>query len=552
LEPLERRGRLSERSLWGADGSVALGDLARGSSLGGRLEDLAGRCVLVATTDQLTAALALIELDGVARRLVLCPPDLPREHVPFVMAAAAVECHRVRSERAGGRHAGHWSFITCSLKIAPAAFERTERYQTEWILLTSGTTGLPKMVVHTLSSLAGAIQAGSAAQKQALWGTFYDIRRYGGLQIFSARAPRRRIDAAVERPRIGERFPPAGRRAWGHPSIGNANSLAQRPDEPIGSQACASIRPPVGRNRRPGSPRSPPGFLSSGRRRACVRLDGSRRGVRSRRRSGGISGEPDRARRRRRGDEGQGRLAADSLGANRSPVSGQPLRDSPGCRRLVDTGDIVELRGERYYFVGRRDGVINVGGQKVHPEEVEAVINSHPQVRISQVRAKKNAIMGALVVADVVLNGETGAANARGKGLEHAILEHCRAALPRHKVPAAINFVLPWPLPRQVRSCAGMRNVLVTGGSRGLGLGIARRLAAAGYRAIAVARKDSDPLRSAMKEAQRDHPGSLRFVAFDLAEIDGIPPLVKALRKEFGRSTGWSTTPRSVSTASSR
>jgi len=79
-----------------------------------------------------------------------------------------------------------------------------------------------------------------------------------------------------------------------------------------------------------------------------------------------------------------------------------------------------------------------------------------------------------------------------------------------------------------------MRNVLVTGGSRGLGLGVVRRLAAAGYRAIAVARKESDPLRSAMKEAQRDHPGSLRFVAFDLAEIDAIPRLVRALRKEFG------------------
>src|SRR5437773_6908751 len=54
-------GRLSERSLWGADGGVALGDLASGSSLGARLEELAGRCVLVATADQLVAALALIE-----------------------------------------------------------------------------------------------------------------------------------------------------------------------------------------------------------------------------------------------------------------------------------------------------------------------------------------------------------------------------------------------------------------------------------------------------------------------------------------------------------
>jgi len=79
-----------------------------------------------------------------------------------------------------------------------------------------------------------------------------------------------------------------------------------------------------------------------------------------------------------------------------------------------------------------------------------------------------------------------------------------------------------------------MRNVLVTGASRGLGLGIVRRLAAAGYRCIAVARKESGPLSSAIEQAQREHPGSLRFVPFDLAEIDGIPRLVRALRKEFG------------------
>src|SRR6195256_486515 len=125
-------GGLSERALWGADGGVALGDLARGSTLGGRLEELAGRCVLVATTDQLTAALALIELDGVARRLILFPPGLPREHVPLVMATAAVDA--IVSDRtapeAGPPSAG--PFVTGSPKIAPAAFERTERYQTEW------------------------------------------------------------------------------------------------------------------------------------------------------------------------------------------------------------------------------------------------------------------------------------------------------------------------------------------------------------------------------------------------------------------------------------
>src|SRR5215471_6918860 len=79
------------RHLHGRNVSVALADLAHGTSLGGRLPELAGRSVLVATGDQLTAALALIELDGVARRLILCPPDLAAEHFSSVIADAEVD-----------------------------------------------------------------------------------------------------------------------------------------------------------------------------------------------------------------------------------------------------------------------------------------------------------------------------------------------------------------------------------------------------------------------------------------------------------------------------
>src|SRR5207247_293364 len=74
---LNGAGPLSDRALWGAEASVSLGDLVDGGSLGGRLDELRDRSVLVATRDQLTAALAPIELDGLASRLVLCPPDLP-------------------------------------------------------------------------------------------------------------------------------------------------------------------------------------------------------------------------------------------------------------------------------------------------------------------------------------------------------------------------------------------------------------------------------------------------------------------------------------------
>jgi acyl-CoA synthetase (AMP-forming)/AMP-acid ligase II len=115
-----------------------------------------------------------------------------------------------------------------------------------------------------------------------------------------------------------------------------------------------------------------------------------------------------------------------------------PLMDAEG---FVDTGDIIELRGDRYHFLGRRSGVINVGGLKVHPEEVEALLNRHPAVRMSCVRSRRSPITGALVVADVVLREQLHSASARHAQLEHEILKICRELLPRHKVPAAINFV---------------------------------------------------------------------------------------------------------------
>lgn len=75
-----------------------------------------------------------------------------------------------------------------------------------------------------------------------------------------------------------------------------------------------------------------------------------------------------------------------------------------------------------------------------------------------------------------------------------------------------------------------MRNVLVTGGSRGIGLAIAKRLAGAGFNVIAAARRESEELTAAKREAD----GRLHFRACDLAVIDAIPAFAKLLRDEFG------------------
>jgi 3-oxoacyl-[acyl-carrier protein] reductase len=78
------------------------------------------------------------------------------------------------------------------------------------------------------------------------------------------------------------------------------------------------------------------------------------------------------------------------------------------------------------------------------------------------------------------------------------------------------------------------RSVIVTGGSRGLGLGIVQRLTSQGYSVIAIARSLSDQLASTMVETERSNPGSLSFVPFDLGDVDQIPEMVKKVRKDHG------------------
>jgi 3-oxoacyl-[acyl-carrier protein] reductase len=79
-----------------------------------------------------------------------------------------------------------------------------------------------------------------------------------------------------------------------------------------------------------------------------------------------------------------------------------------------------------------------------------------------------------------------------------------------------------------------MDNVVVTGASRGIGLGVARKLAASGYRVIAVARTESADLAAAIKEAERGDAGALHFEAFDLGDIAAIGPFAAALRRRHG------------------
>jgi acyl-coenzyme A synthetase/AMP-(fatty) acid ligase len=430
-------GNLSTRMMTGPDAKATWDELVHGTILEDRSIELRGQSVLLATSDQFRAAAALIELDGIARRVVLYPPDLSREHLPYVAKTADTDIVITDDPEVASMTPAIGSVIHCGRNIIPLDADPGSQIETEWVLLTSGTTGRPKLALHTLSSLADSAWHTDAASASTVWSTFYDMRRYGGLHIFLHAAltgtslvlSSAQESAADFLARVGAHAvthisgtPSHWRRALMSSLAGRIAPEYIRMSGEIVDQAIlnhvklkypharvahtfASTEAGVGFNVDDGLMGFPPSLLTQNPRVEMKVQDGTLR-IRST------------------------RAASRYLGAD-SPA----LKDDDG---FVDTGDTVELRGSRYYFTGRRDGIINVGGYKVHPEEVEAVINRHPVVAMSLVKAKKNPITGALVIADVVL--KTNDRNSSDASRQD-ILQYCRAELDPHKVPAAINIV---------------------------------------------------------------------------------------------------------------
>jgi acyl-coenzyme A synthetase/AMP-(fatty) acid ligase len=419
--------------------SVRLADLTGASILGGRLEELRGRSVLIATREQLVAALALVELDGVAQRIVLCPPDLAAAHFPHVIKTSQAVAW-VRDAGMPEENGTDLDIcVTAQPRLTPQQLTRRRSHETEWVLLTSGTTGVPKLVLHTLRTLTSIIvqQHASPSATPRVWSTFYDIRRYGGLQIFLRAAlrggslvlsdPKESINDFLRRaaaagithisgtPSHWRRALMSGAAATIAPAYVRLsgeiadqaildNLRAAYPQAGV-AHAFASTEAGVAFEVGDGLAGFPATLLTAPGPVALRIIDGTLR-VRS------------------------GGNALRYLGEEVSPIR--------GADGFVDTGDRVELREGRYYFVGRAGGVINVGGLKVHPEEVEAVINATPWVRMSLVKARRSPITGAVVTAEVVLVDD---APGPAEAVTQGIIESCRRALPPHKVPAMVRIV---------------------------------------------------------------------------------------------------------------
>ncbi len=429
---LSESQNLSRSTIRTATGDVPLGLLRTHTCLDVRASSLDGRSVVVWTSGPAEAAMALVELDGIARRLVLCPPGIGPDVLAYIVETAAADA--VVSDRPRPDEVNTAAWIRCRRELQSAAPPERTRI-TEWVLLTSGTTGLPKLVVHTLATLSDAIRS-DASPSTFVWSTFYDIRRYGGLQIFLravlSGAPLVLADAQEQTGDFLARAaacrvthisgtPSHWRKALMNPGAKLISPRYVRLSGEIADQA-------ILQNLSAAYPDAQiiHAFASTEAGVAFEVTDG-------------LGGFPEHYISSLKGVEMKIQDCSMQLRSSRLALrylnpDVDPLRSPDG---FVDTGDLIELREGRYFFMGRRDGVINIGGLKVHPEEVEAVINRHPDVFVSLVRTRRNPITGAIVTADVALrSGEKG-----GPQLERELIGFCRSSLAGHKVPAVIKFV---------------------------------------------------------------------------------------------------------------
>ena len=387
-----------------------------------------GAVVAVCMADPLALLRVLIGLDGHAGGLLLLSYSLAAEHVAALRTIASVT--HVVSDRADIIGA----ILPQDAVTAGAAAPRAPS-STAWMMTTSGTTGRPKIVPHDLDSLARTVRRDPLALAP-VWGLILDPTRFAGMQVaLQALTGGGTLVVAPQQDGTADQIaalaaggvthlsatPTLWRRLLMAPGL---DALALRQVTMGGEIADQAILDAAGR-RFPGarvthiyaSTEAGVGFAVNDRLAGFPQafLDAVPSGVGVRVVDGMLWLKPPGGRRvRYLGDQ---KIAVDADG-------------------YVATGDRVEATGDRFVFLGRDTGVVNVGGVKVYPERVERAIASVPGVGLAQVTAKSNPITGALLMATVV----PATADADQGVLRDEILAHCRATLEREAVPARIRF----------------------------------------------------------------------------------------------------------------
>lgn len=386
-----------------------------------------GKRVAIGKMSALELVAALVMLDGLAEVILLLPSEDDEHLQSSRLAEANVDLVIGQDGLGVSRFIQSNGIHIESIKRRMAVERPLRRLDTTWLLPTSGTTGSPKMIPHTLATLTRGMSNRRVGAKY-VWGCLYSLRRFAGLQVFLqswiAESPlvlaedQADLTATLTR-LISSRCnalsatPSMWRKLAMHPmfekltleqvTLGGEivdqavlDMLTKRFPKARVTHIYASTEAGVGFVVRDGQAGFPLSFLNVPPSGVAMRLD----------------------------DAGHLWLAAG-------------LHDSSSAREhgsWIDSGDVVRIEGQRVYFMGRANGSINVGGNKVMPEEIESVIKELPDVAYVQVSARKSTMMGNLIEAGVKARpGMTFDLNFKKR-----ILAHCRTRLDAYKIPAFV------------------------------------------------------------------------------------------------------------------
>lgn len=369
----------------------------------------------------------LLGLDGQVAGLLLLAPALPPAAVAAMMTQAGASVLRTDRDDLADVD------LQPPTPQGPGKAGLSRGGETTWLMTTSGTTGIPKIVRHNLASLTRSVRPAKAPLPR--WGLVYEPSRFAGLQVvLQALIGGGELIAPDPSGDIGERLrylaangcthlsatptlwrkllmlPEAALLAPQQVTLGGEiadagilRALTARYPAARVTHIYASTEAGVGFSVKDGLPGMPASYLRDGVG-----------GVRLRVADGELWIKPP-------GDDSSRRAAHISV-------------DDEGYLR---TGDLVREDSGRLFFVGRDSSTINIGGTKVHPEAVEAIVNAHPMVAACQVSSRPNPLVGSLLTLAVAPHD----ADMDAALFKQSVKDWCRERLPREAQPATIKMV---------------------------------------------------------------------------------------------------------------
>lgn len=388
-----------------------------------------GARVALCIADQLALTRLLVALDGHAGGLLLISASAAPEVVAALAETAA--CPLVISDRDDLPGVMPPEAALLHTSSPPAG----QGGPTEWMMTTSGTTGMPKIVPHSLDTLARTVRRDPLG-RVPVWGLVLEMTRFAGLQVTlqALLGGGTLVAAPQDAPLPGQ---VAALAAAGVTHLSATPTLWRRLLMAPGLEALPLRQITMG------GEIADQGVLNAARARfpaaRITHIYASTEAGVGFAVTDGQAGFPMAFTEHPPG--GVGVKIAEGLLWLRPPDS-RAIRYLGGQEITVDpdghvlTGDRIEIRGDRAHFLGRDSGVVNIGGVKVYPERVERTVAAVPGVALAQITAKANPITGALLMATVVPDDPA----ADPATLKTAILSHCRATLEREAVPARIRF----------------------------------------------------------------------------------------------------------------